>query len=99
MSTVTERKEQRGEMLRVLDSIEDAVLNFYEYRLDSDRLEFTIKELNIYVYATFPECAPDSPRRILNYLKNCGSLDYEVISRRRSQYRFKKLPPMQTKMF
>ena len=99
MSTATERKEQRTEMLRVTDTIEDAILKFYKWRIESEKLEFTLIELNFYVYGSFANFAPDSPGRILRYLKTCGSLDYEVLNRRRSQYRFKRLQPTQTKMF
>jgi hypothetical protein len=49
---------------------------------------FTMTQLTTFVLRHAPEVAPDSPGRILRDMRQRKMLDYELISRRHSRYRF-----------
>lgn len=50
--------------------------------------EFHVEELRRFVLEAAPGIAPDSPGRILRQLRLQGRLDYVVVNRRASLYRF-----------
>jgi hypothetical protein len=50
--------------------------------------QFHAEELRQFVLSRRPNTAPDSPNRILRLLRQEGRLDYQVVSRRLSLYRF-----------
>ena len=86
MSRENDSPEERE---RVYQKIARHVLEFRDANLGRD---FHAEELRAYVLGQAPEIAPDSPGRILRDLRLQGLLDYIVINRRESLYRF--LPPV-----
>lgn len=70
---------------RVYQRIAPIILGFHATNSDRD---FHIEELRRFVRDQVPEIAPDSPGRILRELRLQGRLDYTVVNRRQSLYRF-----------
>lgn len=68
------------DLTRVTANIADTILDFV-----SARSEFTGAELHEYVSARCGGVAPDSPRRVLQSLKDAGRLSYQAD--KRSRYR------------
>lgn len=76
-----------GERNRVRTKIEDIILSFYTHRMRTAHRGFHMTDLHEHV-ATAVAVAPASTDRILRMLRRDGKLDYTVVNRRRSLYRF-----------
>lgn len=74
---------------RPLDKLSRAVLSYS--RLIGTEVDFRMDDLNKYIEMLKVKCAPDSPGRILRMLRNKELLDYEVVNRAQSRYRFKEI--------
>jgi hypothetical protein len=73
------------ERARVYQTIAPIIQEFFGQR---GATEFHVEELRQYVLDRAATIAPDSPGRILRAMRQNGILDYLVIDRRRSLYRF-----------
>lgn len=82
--------QQVLELKRVTLSLEDAIVAFAHM---VRKREFKADELRAYVTRRVLGSAPASPDRVLRALRAKGLLDYEVVSRSGSVYRFTQLPP------
>lgn len=82
--------QQIIELRRVILSLEEAICAFAHM---TRKREFKADELRSYVTRRVLGSAPASPDRVLRALRAKGLLDYEVVSRHGSIYRFTKLPP------
>jgi hypothetical protein len=82
--------EQPEHIERVSARIGRSIVSFCRDRLvhTTERL-FTMQELVDAVHAACGVVAPDSPSRILRYLKAQGVVRYDLVSRRASLYRIK----------
>jgi len=76
---------QKVNLERVKSKIAPIIVEFFEDRVAG--FEFHMGELQRYVGAK-AQVSPDSPSRILRDLRKKGILDYEIISRPKSHYRF-----------
>lgn len=76
----------RAERARVYTRIAPVVLAF---RAVCNGTDFHVEELRQFVLDNVPEIAPDSPGRILRELRLQGIIDYIVVNRRASLYRFR----------
>jgi hypothetical protein len=86
--------EQQDNIRRVSHRIGWAVLAFRDLRVATGREEFFAAELREFVMEQVGHpLAPASPDRILRELRLKGLLNYEVISRSKSFYRFIPLEP------
>lgn len=88
--------EQEENKTRVRDRIGKLIREFYYMRRNVGG-EFRAEELRTYVLSRDRTIAPASPDRILRDLRQSGELDYEVLNRRASLYRF-TYAPFQTEM-
>ena len=80
---------QDENLQRVGGKIGGIVLDFYRSRLRSGCHEFHMDQLTEYVQANLAEAlAPDSPGRILRQLRKVGRLEYIVLNRQQSLYKF-----------
>lgn len=79
-------REQGAHLERARDCIAPLIRAFWAERRAADGA-FTADELRDYVGARL-EAAPASPDRILRAMRQDGELDYVVVNRKRSQYRF-----------
>ena len=70
---------------RVYARIASVIMAFHEVKWGQ---EFHVEDLRRYVRGQVPGIAPDSPGRILRELRLRGELDYVVVNRRQSLYRF-----------
>jgi len=77
--------EQEANLARVFTKIAPAILEFHK-RVGVGG-EFHMADLTAYVRAR-TEIAPDSAGRIMRCLRQDGALNYEVVNRRQSLYRF-----------
>jgi len=82
-----ERETQKAEIARVRGVIEPVVLDFAREHAP----DFFIGELQQYVLRR-ARVAPASPDRILRDLRSRGLINYQVINRRASRYRFLPVP-------
>ena len=77
-----------------------AVLEFYTSRVtDIFKVVFTAEELRQYVKANVPNAAPGSSDRILRMLRQKNMLNYMVLSRKASLYKFLPLHDIVTEAF
>jgi hypothetical protein len=76
---------QVAELNRVESKIAPVVLEFFNQR--SPGFEYHMGDLQQYVAAR-ADISPDSPSRILRDLKRKGEINYEIVNRRQSLYRF-----------
>lgn len=74
-----------GERRRVYAKIAPVILAYYE---ENPHRQFHVEDLRRHVRAQCADVAPDSPGRILRELRLRGLLDYIVVNRRQSLYRF-----------
>jgi len=74
-----------GERGRVFAKIAPIIVAYYKA---NPRRQFHVEELRQHVLAWVPDIAPDSPGRILRELRQIGQLNYLVVNRRQSLYRF-----------
>jgi hypothetical protein len=81
--------QQALELGRVTHNLESAICAFANM---ARKRTFKADELRAYVTRRVPGAAPASPDRVLRNLRAKSILDYEVISRSESTYRFTKLP-------
>jgi hypothetical protein len=77
--------DDKEERARVYSRIAPVILLFHDTHWGGD---FHVEELRRFVLGRVPEIAPDSPGRILRELRLRGVLDYIVVNRRQSLYRF-----------
>jgi hypothetical protein len=75
---------------RVSDRIAPAVVRFCRGRVGRT---FHSIDLLHYVRILDPTVAPDSPSRILRELRQRGTVDYQLVDRRASQYRVVGVKP------
>jgi hypothetical protein len=75
-----------SELLTVTERIGNLVMAFYKERLATNP-EFHAQDLVTYVLGAVT-VAPNSPTRILQDMRKRGVLNYELLSRRQSFYRF-----------
>lgn len=68
--------------------IGQAVVAFYEHRLLINMPEFRAEELRMFVSETVGKTAPGSADRILRDRRQSGRINYEIVSRKDSKYRF-----------
>jgi hypothetical protein len=80
-----------SELSRVTESIGSLVIEFCENRLRNNPV-FHAKELVGFVLSRRPATAPNSPTRILQCLRLEGHLNYELLDRRKSEYRALPMP-------
>lgn len=86
MSRHDDDPAERG---RVYSRIAPVILEFSELHATKGRRDFHVEDLRKFVRARVPgEIAPDSPGRILRELRQVGRLDYIIVNRRQSHYRF-----------
>jgi hypothetical protein len=79
--------EQKIELERVYDRIAPLIEEFRNTR--GSQGTFHVEELRSFVLDKIPGIAPDSPGRILRAMRLEGLLDYVVLNRRASLYRFR----------
>lgn len=72
----------------VNEAIGDIIVDFAVEQQRAGNPPFHMSDLNQFVMQKAP-VAPDSPGRILRGLKASGVLDYVLVSRHQSLYRFK----------
>lgn len=89
LSRDAERRTQQREIARVRSVIAQSVLEFAR----EHHPEFYADELRAYVLRR-ASVAPSSPDRILRDLRSRGQLNYVVVNRRASHYRFIPVTPM-----
>jgi hypothetical protein len=77
-------------LFRVTERIGALVLEFYQIRLSSGKIQFHMADLNRFVLS-HTGIAPDSAGRILRDMRKHGQLDYTLISRKESLYEFKRV--------
>ena len=83
--------EQNTQLNRVATSAADAILDFYKQRLEDPETKgaFTADQLRFYVNNNVSGgAAPASADRVLRMLRQKGKLDYVVLNRGKSLYRF-----------
>jgi hypothetical protein len=73
------------ERKRVFAKIAATILEFHDIHPGA---EFHVEELRRFVLGRVQGIAPDSPGRILRELRLRGVLDYIIVNRRQSLYRF-----------
>lgn len=78
--------EQAAQLERVTSRIGMLILAFARDRLRSQSPTFHMAELADFVGRDFV-AAPDSAGRILRHLRAQGAVRYQLVSRRRSEYR------------
>jgi len=79
--------QQAKELSRVRGKIARHVIAFYKEHVLSGNYTFRGNELTDYVFSREP-IAFESPMRILRNLKTDGLLNYEVVNRAQSLYKF-----------
>ncbi len=81
--------QQTVQLERVNDVIGERVISFVNERIGHT---FRMEDLVAHVKLAVPNCAPDSPSRILRWHnRQTGSLRYTLVSRRDSLYRAEPL--------
>lgn len=75
-----------GELQRVTDSIGDVVMEFFKNHVQAGNMTFHAQELRDYVWEHVTT-APASPDRVMRALRADGVLSYDLVSRRKSEYR------------
>lgn len=88
-SRVDERVEQKAQLARVRSVLGQSVLDFAQ----EHQAEFFADELRAYVLRR-TNVAPSSPDRILRDLRHRRLINYVVVNRRASRYRFIPLPEL-----
>ena len=86
---------QTAELKRVKLKIGDLILEFYYERILIGQFDFHANDLATYINRQIPNTTFDSASRILRDMRNKRELNYEVVSRRDSHYRFKRFPSVQ----
>lgn len=80
-------EQQASNLRRVKSKIGPVVMEFARGRFNNGGRRFHMTELVDYVTADAPDrIAPDSASRILRSLKQCGAIDYVLVSRSQSLY-------------
>ena len=77
-------------LVRVLERIGETILNFH----NSCRDEFHAEDLRRYVRQHCGVTAPGSADRVLRSLRAAGKLNYLIVSRRQSRYRWTPVNPL-----
>jgi hypothetical protein len=76
------------QLQRVEANAADAVLAFYQQRLNSEDRTFTADQLRFYVSNNISgRVSPGTPDRVLRNLRAKGLLDYVVLNRGKSLYK------------
>lgn len=81
--------EQRDQLSRVYGRIGQLVRRFCSQRAHAGGM-FHMDELVVWL-SQQTLAAPDSPSRILRYLRGAGLVDYVVVNRRQSLYRITRV--------
>ena len=92
-STKPRSGTQGAHLKRVRQKLAPVVLAFCLRRLDMGRPQFTMASLATYVLAR-AIAAPDSPSRVLRDLRRRGIVACDLVSRRESTYRVRKVCPL-----
>ena len=79
-------KEQEENISRVSQKIAYAILEFWEYT--GPKTPFHMENLLKYVRTRLPKIAPDSPSRVMRDLRQHKVINYVVLNRRKSLYKF-----------
>jgi len=78
---------QAQHLARCAEKIAPVIERFCAARLRADAPEFTMGELVEAVTRYVPNCAPDSPSRVLRDLRKRGRVRVALVSRGQSRYR------------
>jgi hypothetical protein len=89
MTQATFGFEQKENLARVTARIGQAILVFHSEIQETASREFHMEELRSYVTISTGLIAPASADRVLRHLRQRGLIDYEVVNRAQSLYRFK----------
>jgi hypothetical protein len=81
--------EQKENLARVTARIGQAILVFHSELQETANRQFHMEELRKYVQFRTSLLAPASADRVLRDLRSKGLIDYEVVNRAQSLYRFK----------
>ena len=82
---------QTAEINRVKKKISDLILEFYHERILAAQYEFHANDLAEYMNKQIPNTTFDSASRILRDMRQCRQIDYVVVKRSESLYRFERL--------
>jgi len=77
-------------LARVNATIGAAVVGFYRHRLSIEKPEFHADDLRTYITSHAGITAPGSADRILRLKRRKGEVNYKIVSRRNSLYRFEE---------
>ena len=91
-------REQARQIDRVEKKIADIILEFYHERILIMQYDFHANDLAEYMNRQIPNTTFDSASRILRLLRQKRKIDYDVVSRKDSHYRLKRLPAKQLKL-
>jgi hypothetical protein len=93
---MTFHPEQEDNLERVSARIERHILAFVEHLSHQAVSDFHMDELTAWVRERSPETAPDSPSRVLRLMRCKKAVNYEILSRSDSHYRFIPVDPLDT---
>jgi len=88
MTSNPEVDEQNENLRRVCDSLSTIIMEYYRLKVTNKDLGFSGRKLELHAMKYW-SATPGSATRILRKLRNEGKLDYEVVNRSQSLYRFK----------
>jgi hypothetical protein len=80
--------EMNSELKSVSARIGDSIVGFYQHRLAVNLPEFQADDLRRWVQLEVGRIAPGSADRILRAKRQSGALNYTILSRSQSLYRF-----------